>query len=294
MISNFEWSLKMNSLQDGHPFSMDIIDLNLASLCHHNKDIPNTTKFSFNEILCSSNVFEMGCKGQPQSPHHLVEIGHDYLISDILITHSIWNDICGQNEHRKTKEYNSNLPMQRVNWFEVALFCNLLSRQAKLPSCYEFVQGTIFFDGTKKGYRMPFEVEWENSAKANSNYVYSGSDEYNDVASFKTKDSYLTPIKMKNPNAWGIYDMTGNVNEWCNDVFDENAYYKRMKIGKTAYFDINEQHFELDIQRDNLTQMVVRGGSWFNTPNHSKVYTRHYQNALLSSAMVGIRVVRTI
>lgn len=294
----------MNGIQDGHLFS---IDLNVLDLEHQNHKIVGSdkvdktnkvdkakdTEFSFKEILCSSNVFEMGHKNHPQAPSHFVEIGHDYLISDVLITQNVWENVCGDYLSKK-KENVSNMPIQRVNWFEVALFCNILSRMANLPSCYEFVQGTIFFDGSKKGYRMPFEIEWENSARANSSYEYSGSDIYSDVANLNTKDNYLNPIKMRKPNDWGIYDMTGNVNEWCNDIFDESSYYKRIKKGGISCFDVNEQHFELDIQNSKSTQMVVRGGSWFNTPSYSKVYTRHHQNALLPSAMVGVRVVRTV
>jgi formylglycine-generating enzyme required for sulfatase activity len=280
----------MNGVQDVHSDSiaMELQNENI----NQKADNCFSSKMPFEEILCKADIFEMGHKGNALAPNHLVEIENDYLISSVLITQDVWKSI--NNDRIFQNGMGDQIPMQRINWFEAALFCNMLSRKANLPSCYEFSQGRLFFDGNKKGYRLPFEVEWENSARANTINEYSGSDKYEEVAHLSTKDNYLKPVKMKKPNAWGIYDMTGNVNEWCNDIYDESAYYKRMKEGKVSSFDVKNQHFEINLQNSSQTQMVVRGGSWFNTPGYSKVYTRHQQNILLPSAMVGVRVIRSV
>jgi formylglycine-generating enzyme required for sulfatase activity len=110
----------------------------------------------------------------------------------------------------------------------------------------------------------------------------------------KNRSNHTWPVGSKKPNAWGIYDMTGNLNEWCNDLFGSDHYlkYRSYKI-----FDVTQVFFAIDLQALNdfsKLNCVVKGGSWFNSPQHSKVHTRTPQNIMYPSSMVGIRLARTL
>ncbi len=235
------------------------------------------------------------------TPLHSVEIKHDFYMMDTLLTQDLWKSIRGENP---SNWVGKDLPVDRVSWIETVLFANTLSKMCDLETCYQFDHGAISFDGTKNGFRLPFEIEWEYAAKANTNLEYAGSDDYSDVAGHIDANERIAytktmPLKAKKPNAWGLYDMTGNLSEWCNDIFKQDAYAQRIKKvnGLPYVFDVSKITFTEDFlgcQEFTHKKVVVRGGSWFNSERHSKVYTRHFQNMMYPSSMVGIRFVRSI
>ncbi len=254
------------------------------------------------EIKVSAGNFALGSKPlDAHTPLHLIEIKKSFYIMDTLVSQALWDEFYPDNPSNWIGE---NLPINRVSWVESIFFANLLSKKFGFEPTYHISDGVISFDGTKNGFRLPFEIEWEYAAKANSNFEYSGSNCYADVAAhidMKTKLAYTKamPLRSKQPNDWGLYDMTGNLSEWCNDFFREDAYERRIKKTWTQphIFDVSAIRFDEDLMNcQNFSQkkVVIRGGSWFNTATHSKVYTRHFQNMMYQSSMVGIRLVRTI
>src|SRR5690606_13265999 len=107
------------------------------------------------------------------------------------------------------------LPVESVSWLDAVSFCNNLSKQFKLESCYDLTSELIGFDASKNGYRLPTEAEWEYACKAGTNEPRYG--ELNEVAWFKSNSCGSThPVGTKRPNSWGLYDMLGNVWEWCS------------------------------------------------------------------------------
>ncbi|WP_342329490.1 formylglycine-generating enzyme family protein [Pedobacter sp. FW305-3-2-15-E-R2A2] len=113
-------------------------------------------------------------------------------------------------------------PVEQVTWKDAITFCNLLSRKSGLNECY-LIDDDIRFDLKANGYRLPLEAEWEYACKAGASEVRYG--DLDEIAWYKGNSQNSThEVGTKIPNAWGLYDMLGNVWEWCSDIYDEEVY----------------------------------------------------------------------
>jgi formylglycine-generating enzyme required for sulfatase activity len=248
------------------------------------------------DVYCPNGSFMMGKGFEHETFEHMVRIIRPIYMADTLVSQALWSRYCENGSNWR----GARLPVERVSWLEAVIFCNMLSKAKGLQPSYTIKNGVISFDGIKNGYRLPFEVEWEYCARAGGlDYEFSGSDSYEDVC-LKGVDrqftSHTIPLRSAKANDWGLYDMTGNLNEWCNDLYNSDAYQARISPKKGGYeFDIVDQEFTLDLmsaREFSSFNAVVRGGSWFNSPAFSKVYSRHRFNIMYPSSMVGIRLVR--
>ncbi|WP_417590328.1 formylglycine-generating enzyme family protein [Owenweeksia hongkongensis] len=117
-----------------------------------------------------------------------------------------------------------NKPVETVSWKDAALFCNTLSEMLNLETCYIIrSEKEIGFNTKANGYRLPTEAEWEYACKAGSSDVRYG--EIDQIAWYKKNSNQSThDVGQKEPNAWGLHDMLGNVWEWCSDIYDETVY----------------------------------------------------------------------
>ena len=119
--------------------------------------------------------------------------------------------------------YIANQPMTDVSWYDAIDCCNLLSQFAGLEACYTIYNADeIEFHSNANGYRLPSEAEWQFACIAGTMTATSELDAsawYRDNA-----EESVHPVGRKRPNAWGLYDMIGNVWEWCWDVFDPEMY----------------------------------------------------------------------
>jgi formylglycine-generating enzyme required for sulfatase activity len=151
----------------------------------------------------------------------VVEI-QPFLLAKFPVTQDLYFEIT--KEMPSTFKGNRH-PVETVTWKDAIIFCNSLSIQAGLKSCYTFQvdREEIAFDPTAAGFRLPTEAEWEYACKAGTAGIRYG--ELNMVAWFKDNSEKSTHIVgQKEPNAWGLYDMLGNVWEWCSDIYDETVY----------------------------------------------------------------------
>jgi len=180
--------------------------------------------------------------------------------------------------------YKSNYPMFHVSWYDALSYCNWLSIKSGLQACYAISSdGKVTCDFSKNGYRLPTEAEWEYAAiggiKA-TNTRFSGSNNFNEVA-WVDDNTFLTgpkPVGTKKPNELGIYDMSGNVWEWCTDYY--SPYYYSKSPTENPY------------NNRATGYRVLRGGSWHYKVGYATVYTRDGPKAGYTNYNYGFRVVR--
>ncbi|MBH5316196.1 SUMF1/EgtB/PvdO family nonheme iron enzyme [Paenibacillus sp. GSMTC-2017] len=132
---------------------------------------------------------------------------------------------------------NNQKPVVNVSWNEVILICNLLSQRDGLQECYTFntEREKVICNWEADGYRLPSEAEWQYACKAGSiGYTYGELDQ---IAWYRdNSDGQTQQVGTKEANAWGLYDMLGNVWEWCWDLYDERVYgtYRIFRGGSWA------------------------------------------------------------
>ena len=228
----------------------------------------------------------------------------DLIVSDHEVTRGEYKDVMGSDPSTASandKDGNElegddvlNNPVNYVSWYDALVYCNKLSMQENLTPCYSIDGSTDPDDWGKvptssnttwnaatcdfeaNGYRLPTEAEWEWLARGGENYTYAGSDNVDDVAWYtsNTNDTGTREVKTKAPNGYGLYDMSGNVYEWCWDwygsISDSSA-----ADGATSGSD-----------------RVRRGGSWYGYGKFCRVARRNYNYPYDRSNGFGFRVVR--
>ena len=227
-------------------------------------------------VFVQGGTFWMGCTGEQQgdcdsdeSPLHQVTVS-SFQIAKFVVTQKQWQLIMGTNVRQQRDKANSswsiygegdNYPMYYVSWDEAQEFIRRLNA------------------ATGKQYRLPTEAEWEYAARGGAKsqgYKYSGSNNLNNVAWYTDNSGSIThAVGTKQPNELGIYDMSGNVWEWCNDWFGTYpASAQRDPMGASSgSFRVN------------------RGGSWYNDATSCRVAYRLNFSPGFRYNFLGFRVV---
>ena len=209
-----------------------------------------TAKYNveINMVLIPSGSFLMGDDYEQSNsrPAHMVTI-ESFEISAMEIMQGQYKYIFGSNS---SNWKGDTLPVNYVSWEDAVIFCNRLSDEKGLERCYDEI--TWICDFNKNGYRLPTEAEWEYACRAGSTTkFYTGDTEndlpragwYSDNSSSKTH-----PVGEKEANLFGLYDMHGNVREWCNDFYSESYYSDSPTKNPTG--------------PETGTLRVSRGGGW--------------------------------
>ncbi|MDG1484332.1 MAG: bifunctional serine/threonine-protein kinase/formylglycine-generating enzyme family protein [Myxococcota bacterium] len=194
------------------------------------------TPVGLNMVEAPPGTFRMGASDRDddndadsdERPRHTVRL-RGYQVGQTPITQGQYRAIMGENPSKlKTSDQH---PVERVSWFDAVRFCNALSQKCGLESAYSIGEGkkpTVSCHFQARGFRLPTEAEWECAAKSGQNLKYSGADEPDEVAWYRGNSGRKPhPVALKKPNAWGLYDMSGNVWEWVWDWYDEDAYKTR-------------------------------------------------------------------
>ena len=198
----------------------------------YTETLPDGTTFEM--IKIDGDSFMMGndeSRYGLEKPAHQVTVP-DFYLAKYPVTQALWQSLMGKNPaHFK----GANRPVEQVSWDNAQKFIEKLNKL------------------TGKTYRLPSEAEWEYAArggKQSKGFMYAGSNKLKEVGWYNGNSHRETkPVGLKLPNELGLYDMSGNVWEWCADVWHEN--YNGAPEDGSAWLSGGEQ-----------ARRVVRGGSW--------------------------------
>ncbi|GAB4343531.1 MAG: hypothetical protein OHK0038_23650 [Flammeovirgaceae bacterium] len=223
-------------------------------------------------VFVKGGVFRMGNDlGQPdESPIHVVKVS-DFYMGVYEVTQKQWKEIMGEENNPSVYKGCDDCPVETVNWYEVQEFIKRLNKKTGLK------------------YRLPTEAEWEYAARGGMKteaFRFSGGDAMHEVGWYKDNSMNRThPVGQKKPNELGIFDMSGNVAEWCEDWYAPYTIEKQ----EDPVGPLEEELFGNDKRK------VIRGGAFRFSENISTVSDR--QNAspnldkmYLPMAGVGFRL----
>ncbi|MEV4946380.1 SUMF1/EgtB/PvdO family nonheme iron enzyme [Streptomyces sp. NPDC053755] len=204
-----------------------------------------------------------------------------FRLAPVPVTRALYTDVTGA---RPGEADGDRLPVDSVSWWDAVRFCNTLSRREGLTPAYRFGTGAqaggeaptgagpaaddgghVAWDTAADGYRLPTEAEWEHACRAGTTGPHYGP--LDDIAWYRDNArERVREVGGKRPNAWGLYDMLGNVWDWCWDVYDPEVYggYR-----------------------------VLRGGGWFDEHWSCRASARRRSHPAFRVDDVGFRLART-
>lgn len=147
----------------------------------------------------------------------------EFYISPYLVTQADYEAITGFNP---SGFISKECPVESITWLDAIKFCNKLSEIKGLEPSYKLVEDeicAIFIKG-KNGFCLPTEAQWEYACRAGTHCIRYEK-KLEDIAWYESNSQgQPSPVGLKKPNAWGLYDMLGNTWEWCSDVYDPEKY----------------------------------------------------------------------
>lgn len=235
---------------------------------------------SFDMVFVKGGTFLMGSpENDPDRSNsetqHKVTLRNFY-IAQILLTQSLWEAVNGNNpSYFKGK----NNPVECVSWYDAVEFCNKLSRLKGLQPAYSITGHNVTLNGEAMGFRLPTEAEWEFAARGGNQskgYMYAGSNDLDKVAWYDENSEDKThSVAQKQPNELGLYDMSGNLSEWCWDWWRIYSVVSQTNpVGPTA----------------GLSR-VNRGGGWCADSESCRINSRYLSIPEDNNCALGFRLV---
>lgn len=227
----------------------------------------NIDGVEFKMVFVEGGTFTMGATPEQEEdafdneyPTHRVTLS-DYYIGETEVTQALWKAVMGNNP---SFFKGDNLPVEKVSYEDVKTFITKLNEK------------------TGKTFRLPTEAEWEYAArggKKSKGYKYAGSNNIDDVAWYSENSNDKThPVKTKIPNELGLYDITGNVLEWCSDRYGDYSSNAQTNPQEPSSGD----------------ERIIRGGSWLNNAWLCHISYRSYELLSYSNLYLGFRLVMGI
>jgi formylglycine-generating enzyme required for sulfatase activity len=223
-------------------------------------------------VLIPAGTFTMGAAdGRADETPHTVSVSAFYL-DKYPVTQELYERVLGINP---SKQKARNNPVEKTQWTDAVRFCNAASELEGLKPAYNLETWECDFDAS--GYRLPTEAEWEYACRAGSTGKYCFGDSEAELARYAWFKPFSQgrprPVGQKQPNAWGLHDMHGNVWQWCHDWYSQSydsagpsSDPRGPSAGKTR---------------------VLRGGAWDCTPEKCRSAYRHQEFPVYSDACFG-------
>jgi formylglycine-generating enzyme required for sulfatase activity len=244
-------------------------------------------------VLIKGGTFIMGSptgeseRGTDETQHRVTV--SDYYIAKFPVTQREYTQLMGDNP---SEFKGDNLPVETVSWFDAVRFCNARSTLEGLTPAYTINGETVTWNRNANGYRLPTEAEWEYACRAGTTTPFNiGSNitdkdanchnhyGYNNNSSGRVTGGYrgrTTPVNSYRANSWGLFDMHGNVADWCWDLYGE--------------YDVGAQTNPAGPVTGTLR--VNRGGGWNDFPKHIRSAYRAATPPDNSSFNLGFRLAR--
>ena len=215
---------------------------------------------SFQMIAVEGGTFQMGSTtgDSDEKPVHEVKV-NSFSIGQTEVTQELWEAVMGTNP---SNFKGNKLPVEKVSWNDCQTFITKLNQL------------------TGKTFRLPTEAEWEFAARGGNQslgYTYSGSNAIDDVAWYTSNSNSTThEVATKAPNELGIYDMSGNVWEWCQDWYGSDYYSSSVINNPTG--------------PSSGSVRVCRGGGWYGSASYCRVANRDYYAPASTNNGLGLRL----
>ncbi len=232
-------------------------------------------------VLIAAGSFNMGDPDEIDAPSHEVELDAFYM-DRRLVTQEHYEMVMGKNPSRWKGNRN---PVEQLRWSDAVRYCNKRSELEGLQPCYDAESLECHFEAT--GYRLPTEAEWEYACRAGSTTRYFFGDnpsKLGDYAWFEQNSGgHPRPVGQKQPNPWGLYDIVGNVWEWCQDFYAVDYYPQAPRKNPRGPTEGQNK--------------VLRGGAWrFSADNCRSGYRYNespgYADVCFGYDIYGFRCVR--
>ncbi len=239
-----------------------------------------------NTVLIKAGSFTIGTNDDDMwaNPSHQVSLTRDYYMSIYEITQKQWSKVFNASDPSYQNGTPDN-PVEQIAWenstvpYGVIEWCNEASKLDGFEPCYTINGSDVSCDFSKNGYRLPTEAEWEYACRAGTSGDYSFTGNIDDYAwTLQNSNKEVHNVGLKSPNPWGLYDMYGNVAEWCWDWLETYSSESQTNPTGPSKFTGNGR--------------VVRGGSAFSTLSEIKSWSREDYNPNVRERKIGFRVVR--
>jgi formylglycine-generating enzyme required for sulfatase activity/tRNA A-37 threonylcarbamoyl transferase component Bud32 len=266
-----------------------------------------------------------------EKPRRGVRISRPFYLGVYEVTQAQYHAVTGQNPSYFSStgagksaiagQSTDQHPVETVSWLDAVRFCNTLSERESLRPFYQIDGDDVQVpDWTGPGYRLPTEAEWEYACRAGSTTRYGFGDDERELSKYAwlggAFEKGTHAAGQKQPNAFGLYDMHGNVWEWCWDWYDAEHYKQMLNINlagpswgtvrvlRGGSFDNNSANLRLADRRRKMlninlagpswgTDRVLRGGSFFDNPANLRSADRRRIQPALRLRNLGFRLART-
>ena len=213
-------------------------------------------------------------------PVQRAKVLRPFLLLEGPVSQGLFEEVMGYNP---SYFWGPDRPVEMVSWIEAISFCNALSERAGLAPAYILDQAPeLILNRPAEGYRLPLEVEWAHAANGTTGGPYPGGERWRELAWFRENANDETqPIGLKNASEWGLYDLCGNVAEWCQDQL--------RRYGRGLY----ESPKGHEPEREMLGLRAIRGGSWRTPSGQGQRWVRGQLSVHGARRSVGFRVARS-